>query len=375
MRYQGDIGEKPLRFNVQSYLKKEFFNADKETFQKITELYRDLYGNDAYRYLLSVYDSWKSNRVSMTFWTVKRIVECVPRCLSDEKKFFILKNEVINFLQTIQVKKENSYSYSSLSEINSLFENFAIKIDKFNSNNLSHIISKKFFSSEEIENFIIVCKYILFEKLRQSYRQVCNDLILFKEKVSNIKRGLFSSHYHIEFLNLKIDLSNINEFQFNLIEFKREIAFPNGPYKSFAEQYILEEIMEMNYFEKKGALNRQIKSNDLNFFFEQYEKLKHEKTEAEINSDFIGEGGKLTISLEVKSISKIYTLIFLISSKLIAGLVILGTSIFFIFEFNSKNMLFIFLCCFVFIIYLIGFIVIRIEELKIQIKNLRKYGK
>ncbi len=373
MSYQGTLANKPKRFSTYSYIEKEFFNADRETLSKITDLYYDLYGYGPHKYLLDTYQSWKSGYVSTSGQTMGRIIKCVPRYLSDEKRFFILKNEVIYFIETLHQKQQNKNI--SLSELNTLFENYATPFENFNQSNLPYMDGKKIFTPEEIEQFLLVCKYALLEKLNLAYRQVQNDLVLFKEKISSFNTGVFKASYQIDFLNSKIDISNINEVQFDFIKLKKPEINPNGTYKQFAEQYILEEFMQMNFSEKEGAVNHFVKSQDLDFFLDQYHQIKRKENEATLKSDFKGEGGQLSIVLEVKSLHKIKLLIFLSATKMIIYFAILIIAIFLIVKFELYKI--------VILLILGGFILggILLENFKSEIQtiknlklDLKRYG-
>jgi hypothetical protein len=373
MSFQRTIGIRPKRFSTYSYIENEFFNADRETFQKITGLYCDLYGYGPYKYLIDTYQYWKLGKVSTSKQTMNRILECVPRFLTIEKRFFILKNEVIFFIETLHQKQQ--HKNATLSELNSLFENYVSLIENFNQSNLPYLVGKRIFTPEEIEQFLLVCKYVLFEKLNLAFKQVQNDLLLFKEKISRFKTGVFKASYQIDFLNTKIDISNINEFQFDFLNLKLNQINPNGINKNFAEQYILEEFMQMNFLEKEGAVNHYVKSKDLVFFLDQYHQINRYENEATLKSDFKGEGGELRVILEVKSLQKIKSLIYLSGVKLIIYFTILISTIFFVVKFEIYKIVFMFILgC----LFLGGFLLKNFRSEIQTIKNLKldlkKYG-
>jgi hypothetical protein len=373
MSFQGTLATKPKRFSTYSYIENEFFTADRETLRKITDLYYDLYGYGPHKYLIDTYHSWKSGYVSTSGQTMGRIIECVPRFLSDEKRFFILKNEVIYFIETLHQKQQNKNA--TLSELNTLFENYATQIENFNQSNLPYMVGKRIFTPEEIEQFLLVCKYALLEKLNLAFKQVQNDLILFKEKISSFKTGVFKASYQIDFLNSKIDLSNINEFHFDFIKLKQQEINPNGTYKQFAEQYILEEFMQMNFSEKEGAVNHFVKSKDLDFFLDQYHQINRKENEATLKSDFRGEGGQLNVILEVKSLHKIKSLIYLSGAKMIIYFAVLIIAIFLVVKFELYKVV---------ILVIIGGLIlggILLENFKSEIQtiknlklDLKRYG-
>lgn len=360
-------------FSTYSYLKSEFLNADEETLKKILDFYRDLYGYGPYNYLKSTFRSYKLGKVSISRQTMVRIIECVPRFLTDEKRFFILKNEVICFIETLHQKQQNKTV--KLSELNTLFENYSIQIENFDQSNLPYMVGKRIFTTEEIEQFLIVCKFALLEKLNLAFKQVQNDLILFKEKISSFKTGVFKASYQIDFLNSKIDLSNINEFHIDFIKLKQQEINPNGTYKQFAEQYILEEFMQMNFSEKEGAVNHFVKSKDLDFFLDQYHQINRKENEATLKSDFKGEGGQLNVILEVKSLHKIKSLIYLSSAKMIIYFAVLIIAIFLVVKFELYKVV---------ILVIIGGLIlggILLENFKSEIQtiknlklDLKRYG-
>jgi hypothetical protein len=211
---------KSERFNTYSYIEKEFFNADRETLKKITDLYYQIYGYGPHKYLIDTYHSWKLGHVSPSRQTMDRIIKCVPRFLSDEKRFAILKNEMFRFIETLHNRQLGKNV--NLSEINKLYENYALQIENFNQCNLPYMISKRIFTDLEIEEFLNVCKYVLNEKLKFTFNQVQKDLLLIKEKLSNFSNGIFEAFYKIDFLCTKIDLSSIYELDFIFIELNQE---------------------------------------------------------------------------------------------------------------------------------------------------------
>src|SRR5690606_6003875 len=320
------------KFSTYSYIEHEFFNADKETLKKITDLYYELYGYGPYKYLLNTYQAWKSRSVSTSRQTMDRIFECVPRFLSDEKRFHILKNEVVYFIDDLHKNQQNKRI--KIDSLNDLYESYASQINDFSQSNIPYMVGKRIFTAEEIEQFLNVCKYSLLQKLRLSYRQVHNDLILFKDKISTFKTGVFQAHYQIDFLNSTVDLTHINETKLVFIQLKEIKISLLGRYKEFAENYILQELLQMSFLEKEGVVNHYVKSNDLDFFLNQYYHINRKENEAVLKSDFKGEGGELNVILEVKSLSKIKYLLLISAFKLVVYLVILLFAFFFTIEFE-----------------------------------------
>lgn len=301
-------------FNVDAYIKEEFFNADELVFTQISNLYKQLYGYSAYKYLIDTYNSWKTGNVGLSGQTQRRILECVPRFLSDEKKFYILKCEIIYFVDNLHFKQLNKKI--SLNQLNKLFENYSKEIDNFNQINLSWFVVKKIFSETEIQQFLNVCKYALNLKLNLSFRQVESDLRLIKLKFCNFKQVTLNASYKIDFLISTVNLSDINQTSLDFIQLNKFEIKIEGIYKQFAEKYILDELMHMSFSEKEGEVNQFIKAKDLDFIINQYEKFLAIDSEATIKSEFKGEGGTLNLSIEFKSIKKIKAALLLSKVKL-----------------------------------------------------------
>ena len=203
----------PKRFDVRNYLKDEFFNCDDITFKRIANLYCKLYGVGAHNYMMKTFYSWKNGRVGISGQTFSRILECVPKFLSDEKRFFILKCEVVFFLDTIQYNQQAKSKYANLGDIQRLFEGYLNEIEKFDKSNLSWFVGKGIFTDFELDQFLSACKYALKRKLNLACRQVFNDLTLIKSKVIQFSIQNYFATYRIDFLNTTIDIDSITSKQ------------------------------------------------------------------------------------------------------------------------------------------------------------------
>lgn len=361
-------------FDITTYIKNEFFNADDLIFTRVANLYRQLYGYGAYKYMMETFYSWKSGSVGLSGQTMRRILECVPKFLSDDKRFYILKCEIIYFIETLHFKQQNKKT--SLSQLNDLFENYAKEIDNFNQVNLSWFVGKGIFTETEIQQFLNVCKYALNKKLNLSFRQVQSDLTLIKRKLSDLKQGCFHANYQIDFLTSTVDLSNINQTTLNFTQLTKHEIILEGIFKQFAEQYILEELMKMNFSEQEGEVNHFVKSKDLDFFISQYKEILDQDNEASLKSEFKGEGGQLNLSLEVKSLNKIQASLFLSGAKLTLYAAIFVSAIILIFAFQLyKIFALLFFGGLIVGGMLLGGISTEFKTIKNLILDLKRYGK
>lgn len=380
-RYQGryssyyDREEKPVKtFNIERYIQKEFFEADDPTFNKIANLYRRLYGDGPYRYMLNTFYSWKSGHRNMSGQSMYKILECVPKFLTDEKKFYILKCEILFFLDTIHYKFRKKKLL--FSELTPLFENYHKEISAFDQINLNWFVGKGIFSDAEIQEFLSVGKYAMSQKLNLCYRQVFNDIRLIKEKLSNLRTGMFEAKYEITFLNSTIDFSNINDTEDNQAKLPESKLTLQGKFKQFAEQYVMDEFLKMDYAESQGKANYFIKSKDLDFFVSQYNEIASKGQQVLLKSDFMGEGGIFFLELTAKSIKRIRGLVLISGLKLFLLLSALITSILLIFHYNLyENVMLIFWGGILLGGFLITSIVGEIKLLKKLNFDLKIYGK
>ena len=372
--YNRNSYTKPKTFSVYSYIENEFFNADDELFHKISNLYRNIYGERPYRYLLNTYNSWKRGSVKTSRQTMKRIFECVPRFLSDEKRFIILKNEILFFIKELhskQIEKD-----VSLIELNSLFKNYNLQIEDFEKSNMPYMASDKIFKVDEIEQFLNVCKYVLKEKLKLVYNQVKNDIILIKEKLSTFNTGIFQASYKINFLKSTIDISLINDIPLNFIQIQPNQMELSGRYKEYAENYILNELIKLDFSEKNGKINSYVKSVDFDFFISQYETLFEAKRSSSLQSEFNGEGGILDLKFEVKVLKSLYTSILYSIIKTFGYFILIIAAIFSIFEFNLyESILLLIIGTLIIGSMLISASISEIKSIKESLTDINRYGK
>lgn len=373
-RYSRNSFTKPKTFSAYSYIEKEFFKADDELFQKVSNLYYNIYGENAYKYLLNTYNSWKSGSVKTSRQTMRRIFECVPRFLTDEKRFVILKNEVLFFLKELhskQIEKD-----VSLSELDTLFNNYSLQIENFKKSNMPYMASNKIFKVNEIEEFLNVCKYVLKEKLKLVYNQVKNDMLLIKGKLSTFNTGIFQASYKISFLKSTIDISLINDIPLNFIQIQPSQIELSGRYKEYAEKYILNELIKLDFSEKNGKINSYVKSVDFDFFISQYETLFEAKRSSSLQSEFNGEGGILDLKFEIKVIKSLYTSILYSIIKTFGYFILIIVAIFSIFEFELyESVLFLIIGSLIIGSMLISASISEIKSINESLTDINRYGK
>lgn len=361
---------KPIRkVNIQKYLTNEFFTCDEFTFRKIADLYCDLYGVNAHNYMMKTFYSWKSGAVGMSGQTFVRILQCVPRFLTDEKRFYILKCEVIFFLETIHYEQQKKNKKSTIGQINEYFKNYEGAINKFDLSNLQWFLGKGVFKENELKEFLSACKYSLQKKLSLAYSQVKNDLNRLRDKLEQYDIAKITGAYTIDFLSTVIQIGNIKNEPLLPITFQKENVNLDGAFKVFTEKYILEELVTLDFSEKDGEATGMINAHDLDLVFTHYSQLIKGKQDVVISSNFKGEGGVLSLSLEFEPFQKIIQRIIISSIKIIVVICIFTVALYFVFQKKQWWVLWIG-------IY-IGFFLISktIDEIKIIKKSINNLNK
>ncbi len=361
------------RFDAYLYIEREFFCVDQVTFNKIADLYRELYWDGSYRYLINVYDDWKTGRVSRTRSTMERILKCVPRFLSDEKRFFILKNEITSFIYRLH--KEQIKKRIHIHEIDEIYWNYIDKIKCFGKNDLPFMVGKRIFTDDEIEWFLEICKYILFEKLRLSYEQVQKDFNLIKYQLSQIRNWTFQAIYKINFLDNSIDISliNIRDYAFQGLNIEKIV--PSWRYQKLIENYIFWELLEMNFSETEWNINSLIELWDINFLILQCEEIKKQDKDMVLNSEFQCAWWTLSLRIELKSINNIKLQILFSRIKLILYAIFILWLFYLFYNSWSHKMTPVVFLLFFGEIVLILFLKTEVSNLKDLILTLKIHGK
>ena len=355
-------------FDIYEYLRKEFLNADTETFRQIARFYRVNYGDGAYSYMLNTYNSWKHGYVGISSLTMGRILECVPKFLSPEKRLYILRCEIHNFIEKVKTKLKNNFNIDNLY---SVYEEIQNEILNFNETNLHWFIGKNIFPAEQADYYLNVCKYALNERLIQSYKQVINDLSLIAQKFSSFNKPFEKATYKIDFINLSCEIKKLN----NIPNFQSLNSFPlelEESFKKFGERYIFDELLKMNFYEKEGEINSMLKSKDIDSFFEHFLEITKGPNEIKMNSTFQGDGGVLTMQLEFMPFKKSMESILIAFSKVI---LIIGGGTFLTLLVINYKLYWIFVLGFYVVFYLIAIIAEESVKIYKASTQIRRYGK
>jgi hypothetical protein len=303
-----------------------------------------------------------------------RIIECVPKFLSPEKRLYILRCEIYNFIEKAKVKLK--YSDLKLTKLHFIFETLQKEIINFSENNLHWFIGKNIFPVEQVEHYLSVCKYALNERLIQSYKQTMNDLHIIADKFEAFSYEIDSATYKIDFLNLSFNVLQINTNKISYVPLESLSINIDNSFKKFGEQYILEELMKMSFYEKEGEVNASLKSKDIDVIFSHFVDLTKEKNAVTMTSKFQGDGGILILQLEFTPFKKSVESVLIALSKIFSIIVGLTLVTLIVIKFKLYWIFTgFFFVGFIFVFYLLALIPGEISKIYKSIIQIKRYGK
>lgn len=157
-------------------------------------------------------------------------------------------------------------------------------------------------------------------------RQVQNDLALIRDALTYLPPNKVKATYEIDFLQSTVDLTELTTANLRHLSLSVPDIQAEGRFKNFAERFVVEEFMKLRFSEQEGTANRQIKVSDLNYTLRKFQDLVAADEEASIASTFKGEGGTLSLNLEVKSLGRIKLSLYTSALKFIALLALIGVA-------------------------------------------------
>ncbi len=385
------FSEKEIDFTTEyldynQFLLQEFFNADLETKNKISNYYYNEYGKQSFGYLKRKYSEWANGYYHLTDLMKERIVSFMPQFLTEEAKY---KLGIHDFMSSIKKTvndfwKKETYNYrgrywhsqssnkerlSSINDVLELFENDYEKINELTFNQFRFNV----LTDEEKEEALEVSKYILKVKLQNTFNQVKKDFDIFLPIIAKFKRGAFTASYELSFYECHLDLSNKDYQELSFPNFRINEIETNSNYRKYSDKYLAYEMVSVNFESKKAISKSFLNNHDMNLFYAHYEELAKGDSAVDMNGTFQGEGGKLIIKAEMKPLNilkvSLSKSIFKLSVVLIVIAGIISWSI------REEWYSFLFLGGLIGAFISFGFIKEEISELKILIKEFKQYGK
>jgi hypothetical protein len=151
--------------NYNQFLLQEFFNSDAETWSKIGRYYKSVHGNRSFLYLARKFNEWKNGDYHLTELMESRILETMPKFLTKNAKEKLSLHDFLSSIKrTIKAferkQKSRNYSFSELTELESILEMFRDEAREINQINLEKTRFGLLTDEEKTEGKAIA-KYIL----------------------------------------------------------------------------------------------------------------------------------------------------------------------------------------------------------------------
>jgi hypothetical protein len=328
------FSEKEIDFTTEyldynQFLLQEFFTADLETRQKLSNFYIEEYGSRSFAYLKRKYSEWANGDYHLTDLMKERITSIMPKLLNDKAKHKLgihefmasIKNTVKSFQTSQKTTFRNSSNLKQPQEVVSIFEKEYEKIQALTIRNFRFNV----LTEEEKEEALEISKYILEIKLQKSFDQIERDFNTFLPFMFKFKRGIFSASYSITAFNLKVDITNLGIDDIEIPKFNINEAEANSRFKEYSDKYLAYELVSLHKETNKAISNSFLNTNDIQLFFAHYEELSNGESEVSMNSTFQGEGGILSLKAQMKPLKLLKTSIIISSLKLAIYFVIAVT--------------------------------------------------
>lgn len=302
--YKSYYSEKDIDFtsgylNYDQFLLQEFFNCSDSTWIQIARYYTDKHGSRSFGYLRRKFYEWKEGNYHITDLMRSRILDVMPRFLTDEAKDKLGLHEFLSSIKNTVKSNQLKSSYNK--ETISSFEDFvkAIKneLDIINNVEIGYLRFNLISESEKRE-VLNISKYILKTKLQSVYNHITKDIELISPyfKKNNLDR--FKINYKADFGKYSISLVDKELNKVSFPSFKLNDIASNNKYNHYAEKYLAYELKEILQKRNNQIVEGLLTDKDINIFLAKYLELKNSQDcEVKMNAEFKGEIG--TLRMEV----------------------------------------------------------------------------
>jgi hypothetical protein len=315
--------------DYSQFLLQEFFTADFETRQKLSNYYLQEYGSRSFAYLKRKYSEWANGDYHLTDLMKERIISIMPKFLNEKANHKLgihefmasIKNTVKSFQTNQKSTFRNTSNLKQPQEVVSFFEKEYEKIQALTIRNFRFNVLTEKEKKEALE----ISKYILQIKLQKAFDQIKRDFNTFLPFMVKFKRGIFSASYSITAFNLKVDITNTGIDEIEIPKFNIKEAEANSRFKEFSDKYLAYELVSLHKEANKAVSNSFLNANDIQLFFAHYEELSNGESEVRMNSTFQGEGGILFLQAQMKPLKLLKTSIIISSIKLAIYFIVIIT--------------------------------------------------
>lgn len=379
-------------YYYNEFLINEFFNSNDFESVRIMEKYRMIYGDSAYKHVISTYfRNWRSGDRTLSNVQYDRIVHIMKDCLNEsakdrlekikeESRFQLgieetlktIKRTVGSFFPSQSNLYKDSSTFLSTNDIINLFILEINRVKKLQIKN-DNVFEKIYvLDLEELEEVLNISKYIIFIKLKIQFENILNDIDVFFNSINFTFKGINTFFYKIDGFSNQINLAKFEFKKIDISHLNIDEIETSSKYKLFADNYLLEELARLESQMDKDSIIRKINDLDLSIFQKTTQKLIETDKDFQSKTVFNGAGGILTISIDFKNLKNLkdkllyyYLIIFVI------GVIILF--IYYQFYINDHFVMALFLTFFVWSVF--GFIFDEYIKIIANIRaELKKYS-
>lgn len=311
--------------NYEQFLLQEFFTADLETAEKLSDYYYNVYGARSLAYAKRNTSGWINGDYHLTDLMRERITSIMPKFLNEKAKHKLgiyefmtsIKNTVRSFQNSQKSTFKNTTNLIKPQEVIAIFEKEYEKIQALTIRNFRFNILTQEEKSEALE----ISKYILELKLQKTFDQIDRDFNVFIPYMYKFNRGVFSANYSITEFNLKLDITNTGLDDIQITNFRINIIHSNNRFKEYSDRYLAYELLSLHNEANKAVSNSFLNTNDIQLFLTHYEELFTSESELTLYSTFQGEGGVLSLRAELKPLNLLKKSILISALKIIIYLI------------------------------------------------------
>jgi hypothetical protein len=228
-------------------------------------------------------------------------------------------------------------------------------------------------TEKEKEEALEISKYILAIKLQKAFDQIERDFNIFLPYIFKFKHGIFSANYSITQFNLKVDITKSSVKDIEIPKFKIKEIEANSRFKEYSDKYLAYELVSIHKDANNAVSNSFLNSNDITLFFAHYEELSNGESEVSMNSTFQGEGGILSLKVQLKPLKLLKTSIIISSLKLAIYFIVIITLV--SLAINHKYFTLLIFGSLIVGIFALSLVNEEIKRLKSLTKEFKTYGK
>jgi len=297
---------------VRNYIINAFFSMSFSDLVSLSNLYGEEYGYNASNYLLDTYSSWKDGSVRMSYQSINRILEYVPKFLSVEQQFQLLQYYVNESLtdKFPLIEKSNSKEQNQTVNASNLCDaltKLLIELENTDKNSIKmDWFVEGIFKDKEIVEFTKVLLFTQADQIKRLYLNISNDLQYLETIPYPSNYNLIIHEYIVNHLNINLIIdtfiipspSTLNKYA--LIEEPRLVTQYKGQYNSILLDYTIK--VHVEEIKKSTRLElTKLDVNRLQYILSDINKSDEFESKFEVS----GQGGTIKFKAWKKNVTKL----------------------------------------------------------------------